>query len=314
MENGEPVVLENSEGARTTPSVVAFTKTGERLVGQRRNARRSLIPPTPFFPSSASSAANSPKSKPNRPAFPYKIVEAKNGDAHIEVDVKGEKKVFSPEEISSFILAKLKSDAEAKLGEKITQAVITVPAYFNDSQRHATRTPAASRASKSCASSTSRPRPRSPTASRRRRTKRSPSMTGRRHVRHFRARDRRRRLRGQGHQRRHAPRRRRLGQRHHGLAPGRLQGRHRHRFKRSAGRNPASERGVPKRRRSPFPPRRTYEINLPFITADQTGPKHIRKDLTRAKLEQLTDSLTERTIKPVQACLADAKIAASQGR
>src|SRR6202021_1181375 len=70
---------------------------------------------------------------------PYKIVEAKNGDAHIEVDVKGEKKTYSPEEVSSFILGKLKADAESKLGEKITQAVITVPAYFNDSQRHATK-------------------------------------------------------------------------------------------------------------------------------------------------------------------------------
>ena len=77
--------------------------------------------------------------KSEQARVPYKLVEAKNGDAHIEVEVKGEKKTYSPEEVSSFILAKLKADAEAKLGEKITQAVITVPAYFNDSQRHATK-------------------------------------------------------------------------------------------------------------------------------------------------------------------------------
>ena len=139
MENGEPVVLENSEGARTTPSVVAFTKSGERLVGQAAkrqavtNSKNTVFSVKRFIGRKFAEV----KSEQNR--VPYKLVEAKNGDAHIEVEVKGEKKVYSPEEVSSFILGKLKADAESKLGEKITQAVITVPAYFNDSQRHATK-------------------------------------------------------------------------------------------------------------------------------------------------------------------------------
>src|ERR1700677_527020 len=139
MENGEPVVLENSEGARTTPSIVAFTKTGERLVGQAAKRQAVTNSTNTIFSVKRFMGRKFAEIKSESTRVPYKIVEAKNGDAHIEVDVKGEKKTFSPEEVSSFILAKLKADAEAKLGEKITQAVITVPAYFNDSQRHATK-------------------------------------------------------------------------------------------------------------------------------------------------------------------------------
>src|ERR1700723_3145623 len=139
MEGGEPVVIENSEGARTTPSVVAFSKTGERLVGQAAKRQAVTNSQNTIFSVKRFMGRKFAEIKGESTRVPYKIVEAKNGDAHIEVDVKGEKKVFSPEEVSSFILAKLKADAEAKLGEKITQAVITVPAYFNDSQRHATK-------------------------------------------------------------------------------------------------------------------------------------------------------------------------------
>jgi len=139
MENGEPVVLENSEGARTTPSIVAFTKSGERLVGQAAKRQAVTNSQNTIFSVKRFMGRKYAEVKNELSRVPYKVVEAKNGDAAIEVDVKGEKKTYSPEEISSFILAKLKADAEAKLGEKITQAVITVPAYFNDSQRHATK-------------------------------------------------------------------------------------------------------------------------------------------------------------------------------
>src|SRR5476649_1295079 len=139
MENNEPVVLENSEGARTTPSVVAFTKTGERLVGQAAKRQAVTNSKNTVFSVKRFIGRKFAEVKGEQSRVPYKIVEAKNGDVHIEVDVKGEKKVYSPEEVSSFILGKLKADAEAYLGEKITQAVITVPAYFNDSQRQATK-------------------------------------------------------------------------------------------------------------------------------------------------------------------------------
>ena len=139
MEGGEPVVLENSEGARTTPSVVAFTKNGERLVGQAAKRQAVTNPTNTVFSVKRFMGRKFDELKDEDKRVPYKLVKAANGDAHIELEVNGQKKTFSPPEISAMILAKLKSDAEAKLGEKITKAVITVPAYFNDSQRNATK-------------------------------------------------------------------------------------------------------------------------------------------------------------------------------
>src|SRR5881397_2881247 len=139
MEGGEPVVLENSEGKRTTPSVVAFTKTGERLVGDAAkrqgvtNARNTIYSIKRFMGRKFDEVQEELK------RVPYKVVRASNGDAWVEVEVEGKAKQFSPPEISAMILGKLKADAEMRLGEKITQAVITVPAYFNDSQRQATK-------------------------------------------------------------------------------------------------------------------------------------------------------------------------------
>ena len=139
MEGGEPVVLENSEGARTTPSVVAFSKTGERLVGQAAkrqavtNSRNTIYSAKRLIGRKFSELTAADKN------VPYEIVPAANGDAHIQVEVNGEKKTYSPQEIGAMVLAKLKADAEAKLGETITDAVITVPAYFNDAQRNATK-------------------------------------------------------------------------------------------------------------------------------------------------------------------------------
>src|SRR5215208_6349320 len=139
MEGGEPAVLENSEGARTTPSVVAFTKTGERLVGQAAKRQAVTNPQNTVFSVKRFMGRKYDEVHQEEHRVPYKVVKAANGDAHIQVQVGGETKTFSPPEISAMILAKLKADAEAKLGEKISQAVITVPAYFNDSQRNATK-------------------------------------------------------------------------------------------------------------------------------------------------------------------------------
>src|ERR1700723_1886791 len=139
MEAGEPEVLENSEGKRTTPSVVAFTKTGERLVGDAAkrqavtNSRNTVYSIKRFMGRKFDEVQEEIK------RVPYKVVRASNGDAAVEVEVDGKPKQFSPPEVSAMILTKLKTDAEMRLGEKITQAVITVPAYFNDSQRQATK-------------------------------------------------------------------------------------------------------------------------------------------------------------------------------
>ena len=139
MEGGEPVVLENSEGARTTPSVVAFTKSGERVVGQAAKRQAVTNPTNTIFSVKRFMGRKFDEVQNELHRVPYKVVKAANGDAHISVTVNGETKTYSPPEISAMSLAKLKSDAEAKLGETITQAVITVPAYFNDSQRTATK-------------------------------------------------------------------------------------------------------------------------------------------------------------------------------
>ena len=137
MEGGEPVVIPNSEGSRTTPSVVAFTDKGERLVGAIAKRQAITNPENTIFSIKRliGRKFNAPEVSEARKRLPYRIVEASNGDAH--VDVRG--KAYSPAEISAIILQKMKQTAEDYLGETITEAVITVPAYFDDSQRQATK-------------------------------------------------------------------------------------------------------------------------------------------------------------------------------
>ncbi len=137
MEHGEPVVIANAEGSRTTPSVVAITEAGERLVGQIAKRQSITNPDNTVFSIKRliGRKFDSPEVREAMKHLPYKIVKAPNGDAH--VDVRG--KVYSPAEISAMILQKMRQTAEDYLGEKVTDAVITVPAYFNDSQRQATK-------------------------------------------------------------------------------------------------------------------------------------------------------------------------------
>ena len=312
MENGEPVVLENSEGARTTPSVVAFTKSGERLVGQAAKRQAVTNSKNTVFSVKRFIGRKFAEIKSEGSRVPYKLVEAKNGDVHIEVEVKGEKKTYSPEEISSFILGKLKADAESKLGEKITQAVITVPAYFNDSQRHATKD-AGRIAGLEVLRIINEPTAASLAYGLEKKKDEKIAVYdlggGTFDISVLEI--------GEGVFEVKATN----GDTHLGgddwdnaimdwlLAD----------FKTESGIDLKGQPDAVQRLKEEaekakiaLSSSQTYEINLPFITADQTGPKHIRKDLTRAKLEQLTDSLTERTIKPVNACLTDAKISASQ--
>ncbi len=137
MEGGEPVVIPNSEGSRTTPSVVAITETGERLVGQIAKRQSITNPDNTIYSIKRLIGRKFDTAEVNeaKKHLPYKIVKADNGDAHVEI--RG--KVYSPAEVSAMILQKMRQTAEDYLGEKVTDAVITVPAYFNDSQRQATK-------------------------------------------------------------------------------------------------------------------------------------------------------------------------------
>jgi molecular chaperone DnaK len=139
MEGGEPAVIPNSEGARTTPSIVAFAKNGDRLVGQAAKRQAVTNPQNTIFSAKRLIGRKFREVQEEIKSLPYAVVEGKNGDAWIACTVNGKKETFAPEQIAAMVLAKLKADAEAYLGEKVTQAVITVPAYFNDAQRQATK-------------------------------------------------------------------------------------------------------------------------------------------------------------------------------
>jgi molecular chaperone DnaK len=312
MEVGQPVVVENSEGARTTPSIVAFTKSGERLVGQAAKRQAVTNPKNTIFSVKRLIGRKYSEIKEEIKRLPYTVVEARNGDAHVQVDVNGEKKTFSPEEVSSFILAKLKADAEAKLGEKITQAVITVPAYFNDSQRQATKD-AGKIAGLEVLRIINEPTAASLAYGL---DKKSDEMIavydlggGTFDISVLEIGDGVFEVKATN------------GDTHLGgddwdntLIDWVV-----NEFKAESGIELRGQADAMQRIKEEcekakiaLSSSQSYDLNLPFITADSTGPKHIQKTLTRPKLEQLTDALFERTIKPVNACLKDAGLTASK--
>ena len=139
MEGGEPKVIANSEGNRTTPSIVAFSKNGERLVGQAAKRQAVTNPENTIFSAKRLIGRKFSEIKDEGLTCHTKLYEGKNEAAVIECEIDGKSETFMPEQIASMILGKLKADAEAYLGEPVTQAVITVPAYFNDDQRRATK-------------------------------------------------------------------------------------------------------------------------------------------------------------------------------
>lgn len=139
LDGKEPSILENAEGKRTTPSIVGFTASGEILVGEAAkrqavtNAKNTIYNVKRLMGQTYSDVADYVNT------LPYKVVESKNGGCEIVVEFKGEEKHYTPEQISAMILQKLKTDAETRLGCKVKDAVITVPAYFNSAQRQATK-------------------------------------------------------------------------------------------------------------------------------------------------------------------------------
>ncbi len=311
MEGGEPVVLENSEGARTTPSVVAFSKSGERLVGQAAKRQAVTNPANTIFSVKRFMGRKHAEVKGELGRVPYKVVAAANGDAHIEVEVGGEKKQFSPPEVSAMILAKLKADAEAKLGEKITQAVITVPAYFNDSQRNATKD-AGKIAGLEVLRIINEPTAASLAYGLDKKSDEKIAVYdlggGTFDISALEIGDGVFEVRATN------------GDTHLGGDDwdNRLLDWIIGEFKTDAGIDLSKQPDAVQRIKEEaekakiaLSSTQEYEINLPFITADQTGPKHIQKKLTRSKLEQLCDDLFERTKKPVLDCLADAKLTAT---
>ena len=310
MEGGEPVVLENAEGARTTPSVVAFAK-GERLVGQPAKRQAVTNPRNTIFSAKRLMGRKFSELSEDEKSMPYKIVESPNGDAHIEVEVEGEKKTYSPQEISAMILSKLKADAEAKLGEKITEAVITVPAYFNDSQRSATK------AAGEIAGLEVKRIINEPTAAALAYglDKKSDEKIavydlgggtfdisvleigdG---VFEVLATNGDTQLGGDDWDNKII-----------GWVVSEFEGDH--------GMNLRSQPDAMQRIKEEaekakiaLSSSQSYDINLPFITADASGPKHIQKTLTRSKLEQLCEDLFARTVGPVQECMSEAKVSPS---
>src|SRR5579875_2820890 len=299
MEGKDVRVIENSEGARTTPSMVAFTDGGERLVGQSAKRQAVTNPSNTLYAIKRliGRRYDDPMVEKDKGLVPYKIVRGDNGDAWVEV--KGQK--YSPSQISAFVLGKMKETAEAYLGEPVTQAVITVPAYFNDSQRQATKD-AGRIAGLDVLRIINEPTAAALAYGMEKKgtgtfdisvleigdgvfevksTNGDTFLGGEdfdARVIDYLAEEFRK---DQG-----------IDLRKDRLALQRLK--------------EAAEKAKIELSSS-----KETEINLPFITADQTGPKHLVMKLSRAKLESLVDDLIEKTLGPCRAALKDAGVSAN---
>ncbi|MGB3457454.1 MAG: molecular chaperone DnaK [Litorimonas sp.] len=309
MDGDKPRVIENSEGARTTPSVVAFTEDGERLIGQTARRQAVTNPENTYY--AVKRLIGRPFTdkavKKDAKLVPYQIVEGAGGDAYVQ----GRDKAYSPAEISAMTLTKMKETAEAYLGEPVTQAVITVPAYFNDAQRQATKDagkiaglevlriinePTAAALAYGLAKEDGK-------------TIAVYDLGGGTFdvsileigdgVFEVKATNGDTFLGGEDFDMRIVEY----------LAD---------EFKKDQGIDLKGDKLALQRLREEAEKAKkelstasTYEVNLPFITADATGPKHLNMKLTRAKLESLVDDLIKRTITPIKKALADAGLKAS---
>jgi molecular chaperone DnaK len=310
MEGGEPVVIPNSEGSRTTPSVVAFTKTGERLVGTLARRQAAVNPENTVSSIKRFMGRNFGEVESERKIVPYEVKPGK--DDRAVVKIPNANKEFTPEEISAMILQKLKADAEAYLGEKVTDAVITVPAYFNDSQRQATKN-AGQIAGLNVLRIINEPTAASLAYGLDKKANETilvfdlgggtfdvsvldvgdgvfevKSTNGDTH------------LGGDDYDRRVVD----------WLAE---------EFKKQNGIDLKTDRQAlqrlteaAERAKIELSSRLETSVNLPFITADQTGPKHLEMTVTRAKFESLSADLTERCRQPFLAALKDANLTPQQ--
>src|SRR5205823_3911625 len=308
MSGGDPVVIANAEGSRTTPSVVAITDKGERLVGQIAKSQAITNPENTIYSIKRLMGRkyNSRQVQDAIKRLPYKIIEASNGDAHVEI--RGKR--YSPAEVSAMILQKMKQTAEDYLGEKVTEAVVTVPAYFDDSQRQATKD-AGQIAGLNVLRIINEPTAASLAYGLDKKKNETimvfdlgggtfdvsvldvgegvfevRSTSGDTH------------LGGDDFDKR--------------LVDWMAEA-----FLHDQGIDLRKDRQALQRlteaaEKAKIELSRVIEtaISLPFITADASGPKHLETKLTRAKFEQLTADLVERCVQPVKQALSDAKLAA----
>ena len=313
MENGEPVVIQNSEGGRTTPSIVGFTSKGDRIVGSPAKNQMVTNPKNTVYSVKRLIGHRFSELQGEATKLPYTVID--NGsDCRVEVEENGAKKQYSPQEISAFILQKMKKTAEDYLGQEVTEAVITVPAYFNDAQRQATKD-AGKIAGLDVKRIINEPTAASLAFGFKQDQDQEKTIAvydlggGTFDISILELGDGVFEVKSTN------------GDTHLGgddwdrvISNWLID-----EFKKDTGIDLSKDPMAMQRLREAaenakisLSNQTTTDINLPFITADATGPKHLQKSLTRAQFEQMTDSLFERTKEPCRKALADAGITADK--